>query len=219
MRAIVVGAGRLGVETAEALAEAGHDVTLVEIDDELAPRLAEELRGRLVVGDGCDPMVLEDAGALNADVLVATTGDDEDNLVIALLGKRQFDVPRVVSRINHPENDWLFTDRWGVDVAVSAATSLMSQIEEATATADTGGLVELASAGVSVIETLITDRSLAAGRALAEIKLPTATIVATVVRGGEPRVPNGSFRLEVGDEVLVVTESATANDIRAAFQG
>jgi trk system potassium uptake protein TrkA len=219
MRAIVVGAGRLGVETAEALAEAGHDVTLVEIDDELAPRLADELRGRLVVGDGCDPMVLEEAGALNADVLVATTGDDEDNLVIALLGKRQFDVPRVVSRINHPENEWLFTDRWGVDVAVSAATSLMSQIEEATATADTVGLVELASAGVSVIETLITDRSLAAGRALAEIKLPTATIVATVVRGGEPRVPNGSFRLEVGDEVLVVTESATANDIRAAFQG
>jgi trk system potassium uptake protein TrkA len=219
MRAIVVGAGRLGVETAEALVEAGHEVTLVEIDDELAQRLADELRRRLLVGDGCDPMVLEEAGALNADVLVATTGDDEDNLVIALLGKRQFDVPRVVSRINHPENEWLFTDRWGVDVAVSAATSLMSQIEEATATADTVGLVELASAGVSVIETLITDRSLAAGRALAEIKLPTATIVATVVRGGEPRVPNGSFRLEVGDEVLVVTESATANDIRAAFQG
>jgi trk system potassium uptake protein TrkA len=219
MRAIVVGAGRLGVETAEGLMEAGHDVTLVEIDDEVAKRLADEQRRRLVVGDGCDPMVLEESGALNADVLVATTGDDEDNLVIALLSKRQFDVPRVVARINHPENEWLFTDRWGVDVAVSAATSLMSQIEEATATADTVGLLELASAGVSVIETLITDRSLAAGRTLAEIRLPTATIVATVVRGGEPRVPNGSFRLEVGDEVLVVTESATANDIRAAFQG
>jgi trk system potassium uptake protein TrkA len=219
MRAIVVGAGRLGVETAEALVEAGHEVTLVEIDDELAQRLADELRRRLLVGDGCDPMVLEEAGALNADVLVATTGDDEDNLVIALLAKRQFEVPRVVARINHPENEWLFTDRWGVDVAVSAATSLMSQIEEATATADTVGLLELASAGVSVIETLITDRSIAAGRTLAEIKLPTATIVATVVRGGEPRVPSGSFRLEVGDEVLVVTESAAANDIRAAFQG
>jgi trk system potassium uptake protein TrkA len=219
MRAIVVGAGRLGVETAEGLVEAGHDVTLVEIDDEVAQPLADEQRHRLVVGDGCDPMVLEESGALNADVLVATTGDDEDNLVIALLSKRQFDVPRVVARINHPENEWLFTDRWGVDVAVSAATSLMSQIEEATATADTVGLLELASAGVSVIETLITDRSLAAGRTLAEIRLPTATIVATVVRGGEPRVPNGSFRLDVGDEVLVVTESATANDIRAAFQG
>jgi trk system potassium uptake protein TrkA len=219
MRAIIVGAGRLGVETAEALMEAGHEVTLVEIDDERAQRLDGALPFRVLFGDGCDPMVLEEAGSLNAEVLVATTGDDEDNLVISLLAKRQFDVPRVVARINHPENRWLFTDRWGVDVAVSAATSLMSQIEEATATADTVDLLDLASAGVSVIETLITDRSLAAGRTLAEIRLPAATIVATVVRGGEPKVPNGSFRLEVGDEVLVVSESATADDIHAAFQG
>lgn len=219
MRAIIVGAGRLGVETAEALMDAGHEVTLVEIDDDLAQRLGDVLRCRVLLGDGCDPMVLEEAGALNGDVLVATTGDDEDNLVIALLAKRQFDVPRVVARINHPGNQWLFTDRWGVDVAVSAATSLMSQIEEATATADTVDLLELASAGVSVIETLIAERSLAAGRTLSEIRLPAATIVATVVRGGEPKVPNGSFRLEVGDEVLVVSESATAEDIHAAFQG
>lgn len=132
-----------------------------------------------------------------------------DNLVISLLARRQFDVPRVVARVNHTENEWLFTDRWGVDVAISAATSLMSQIEEATAGADTVGLLQLASAGVRVIETLITDRSRAAGLTLAEVSLPTGTMVATVVRSGEPKVPNGSFRLEVGDEVLVVSESST----------
>lgn len=218
MQAIVAGAGRLGVETAEALAGAGHEVTLVEIDDELAERLGNELRCQVLFGDACDPAVLEEAGALKADVLVATTGDDEDNLVIALLARRQFDVPRVVARVNDAENEWLFTDRWGVDVAVSAATSLMSQIEEATASADTVGLIELASAGVRIIETLITDRSRAAGLTLAEIPLPAGTIVATVVRGGEPRVPNGSFRLEVGDEVLVVSESSTDDDVRTAFQ-
>lgn len=219
MRAIVAGAGRLGVETTEALVKAGHEVTLIEIDDELAERLGNELRCKVLFGDACDPSVLEEAGALKTDVLVATTGDDEDNLVIALLARRQFGIRRVVACVNHPENEWLFTDRWGVDVAVSAAASLISQIEEATATADTVGLLELASAGVRVIETLITDRSRAAGRTLAEISLPTATIVATVVRGGEPKVPKGSFRLEVGDEVLVISESATEDDVRAAFQG
>jgi trk system potassium uptake protein len=218
MHAIVAGAGRLGIETAEALVEAGHEVTLVEIDDDLAARLDDELRCEVLYGDACDPTVLEEAGALKADVLVATTGDDEDNLVISLLARRQFDVPRVVARVNYSENEWLFTDRWGVDVAISAATSLMSQIEEATASADTVGLLELASAGVRVIETLITPKSRAAGLTLAEIRLPTETIVATVVRAGEPKVPDGSFRLEVGDEVLVVTESSTEDDIRAAFQ-
>jgi trk system potassium uptake protein TrkA len=218
MHAIVAGAGRLGIETAEALVAAGHEVTLVEIDDDLAARLGDELRCKVLFGDACDPTVLEEAGVLKADVLVATTGDDEDNLVISLLASRQFDVPRVVARVNYSENGWLFTERWGVDVAISAATSLMSQIEEATASADTVGLLELASAGVRVIETLITDRSRAAGMTLAEVSLPPGTMVATVVRGGEPKVPNGAFRLEAGDEVLVVSDSSTEDDVRSAFQ-
>ena len=218
MRAIVTGGGRLGVEAADGLTGAGHHVTLVEIDDDLAQRLGRDLRCRVLSGDACDPSVLEEAGALNADVLVATTGDDEDNLVVTLLAKRQFDVPRTVARVNQVENEWLFTERWGVDVAVSASSSLLSQIEEATGTADTVGLLELASAGVRVIETLIAGSSRAAGRTLAEIRLPAGTIVATVVRRSEPRVPDGSFRLEAGDEVIVVTESATPEDIHAAFQ-
>jgi trk system potassium uptake protein TrkA len=219
MHAIVAGAGRLGVETAEALVEAGHEVVLVEIDDELAGRLAGDLRCQVLFGDACDLAVLEEAGALRTDVVVATTGHDEDNLVVSLLARRQFAVRRVVARVNDSENAWLFTDRWGVDAAVSAATSLMSQIEEATASADTVALLDLASAGVRVIETLVTDRSRSAGLALADIALPAGTIVAAVVRGGRPNVPGGSFRLRAGDEVLVVTESGTGDDIRAAFQG
>jgi trk system potassium uptake protein TrkA len=219
MHAIVAGAGRLGAETAEALVEAGHEVVLVEIDDELVERLAGRARCQVVFGDACDLAVLEEAGALRTDVVVATTGDDEDNLVVSLLARRQFDVPRVVARVNDSENRWLFTERWGVDAAVSAAGSLMSQIEEATASADTVGLLDLASAGVRLIETLITDRSRSAGLALADITLPAGTIVAAVVRGGRPNVPDGSFRLAPGDEVLVVSESATDGDIRSAFQG
>jgi trk system potassium uptake protein len=218
MRVIIAGAGRLGVEMAQALAATRNEVTLIEIDDELVERLKGRVKSQVVHGDACEPIVLEEAGALKAEVFVATTGDDEDNLVISLLAKRHFDVPRVVARVNYPENSWLFDDRWGVDVAVSASSTLMSLIQEATGSADTVGLVQLGRAGVNLIETTISDQSSAAGKTLAEIELPSGAIVAAVVRDGEPNVPGGSFQLQVGDEVLVVSESATEADIQILFQ-
>ena len=218
MRVVITGAGTLGRQMAEVLTASRNEVTLVDVDFEVVEELRGHIKAQVLRGDACEPIALEEAGALKADVLVACTGDDEDNLVISLLAKRQFDVPRVVARVNYPENQWLFNDRWGVDVAVSASASLASLIQEATGAADTIGLARLSGAGVGLIETTITEQSSAAGKALSEIRLPPGAIVATVVRGGQPNVPGGSFRLEVGDEVLVVSESATEADIRLAFQ-
>ena len=218
MKVIIAGAGRLGQEVAAALGEADQDVTVIDINDELVDRLSRELSTPVLHGDACEPTVLEAAGALKADVLVAATGEDEDNLVICLLAKRYFDVPRVVARVNDPENQWLFDARWGVDVSVSGSSTLLSLIEEATVSADTVGLMRLATAGVSVIETTLTPRSASVGRALSEIRLPPGSVVATVVRHGEPSVPRGSFRLQAGDELLIVSESATEADVRAIFQ-
>jgi trk system potassium uptake protein TrkA len=172
----------------------------------------------VVTGDACEPAVLEAAGALRADVLVAATGEDEDNLVISLLAKRQFAVPRVAARVNEPENGWLFDDRWGVDVSVPAAAPLVSLIEEGTDTNDTVALMRLARAGVNVIETAITPASRAAGRPLREVPLPARTVVAAAVRQGQPIVPDAGFLLQPGDELLVVSESARAEEIHAAFQ-
>jgi trk system potassium uptake protein TrkA len=217
MRAVITGAGVLGQEMARALA-AGNEVTLVDVDDELVERLKGHLRAQVLWGDACDPLVLEEAGALKADVLVATTGDDEDNLVISLLAKRHFDVPRVVARNNYPENRWLFNDHWGVDVAVSASATLLSLIQEATGSTETVDLLELSTAGVRMIETTIRESSAAVGKTLAEISLPPGTVIATIIRGGEPRVPGGSFSLEAGDEVILVSEAATEKDIQVAFQ-
>jgi trk system potassium uptake protein len=218
MKVLIVGAGRLGTQIAQVLTATGDDVSLIDIDDDRIAELQGHISARLVAGDACEPTVLEDAGALTTGLLVAATGDDEDNLVISLLAKRQFAVPRVAARINDTDNGWLFDHHWGVDVAVPAATPLISLIEEATGTTDTVALLRLSKAGVNVIETAITPHFRAVGHALADITLPAGTVVAAVIRNGEPTVPSPNFQLQPGDELLVVSEAATEQDIHAAFQ-
>jgi trk system potassium uptake protein TrkA len=218
VNAIVVGAGRLGTQIAHALAGSGRPVTLVDTDRGVVDRPLAREGIRPVAGDGCEPAVLERAGALAADLLVAATGDDEDNLVIALLAKRQFGVERVVSRVNDADNAWLFDERWGVDVALPSAGPLIALIEEAAGSFDTVSLLRLARAGVTLIETALGTGSSAAGRAVREVRIPTGCVVAAVVRDGQPVVPTPDFVLADGDELLVVAQTATATDIHAAFQ-
>lgn len=218
MKVLIVGAGRFGTQIAQVLTATGDDVSLIDIDDDRIAELEGHISARLVAGDACETTVLEDAGALTTDLLVAATGEDEDNLVISLLAKRQFAVPRVAARVNDSDNGWLFDHHWGVDVAVPAATPLISLIEEATGTTDTVALLRLSKAGVNVIETSITPHSRAVGHALADITLPPGTVVAAIIRNGEPTVPSLNFQLQPGDELLIVSEAATEQDIHAAFQ-
>ncbi|MFD5256359.1 potassium channel family protein [Streptomyces bobili] len=219
MNVLIAGAGRLGTQIAQVLSAARNEVTLMDIDDDRVAELEDRIPTvRLVAGDACEPALLEHAGALAADLVIATTGDDEDNLVISLLAKRQFSVPRVAARVNDADNAWLFDGRWGVDVAVPAATPLISLIEEATGATDTVALLRLSKAGVDVIETAITPQSRAAGRALGDVRLPEGTVVATIVRDGQPTVPDPAIRLRAGDELLLVSHTATEQEIHAAFQ-
>ena len=217
MKAIIAGAGRFGGQAAQVLCAAGHRVTLIDLDSDVLARLALDASIRLVEGDACEPAVLEEAGAHAVDLLVAATGEDEDNLVISLLAKRQFAVPRVAARVNAPDDAWLFDQRWGVDVAVPAAAPLISLIEEATGAAETVALLRLARAGVTVIETAITSESSACGRSLDSIRLPGGAIIAAVIREGQPVVPTGAMNLVAGDELLVISRSTDADEVDAAF--
>ena len=217
MKAIIAGAGRFGGQAAQVLCAAGHLVTLIDLNGDLLDRLGLDPSIRLVEGDACEPAVLEEAGAHAVDLLVAATGEDEDNLVIALLAKRQFAVPRVAARVNAPDDAWLFDQRWGVDVAVPAAAPLISLIEEATGAAETVALLRLAKAGVTVIETAITSESTACGRRLDEIRLPAGAMVAAVIRDGQPVVPAGEMGLLSGDELLIISRSSDAAGVDAAF--
>jgi trk system potassium uptake protein len=215
---LIAGAGRLGTQIAQVLSAARNEVTLIDTDDDRLAELEGRVPVRLVAGDACEPALLERSGALTADLVIATTGDDEDNLVISLLAKRQFSVPRVAARVNDADNAWLFDERWGVDVAVPSATPLISLIEEATGATDTVALLRLSKAGVEVIETAITEQSRTAGRALGDVVLPEGTVVATIVRDGQPTVPDPEERLRPGDELLLVSHTATEQEIHAAFQ-
>lgn len=217
MKILIAGCGRLGEQAAQLLTATSHRVTVI---DQRRARLDELAKApyRLVHGDACEPKTLEAAGALNTDLLLAATGEDEDNLVITLLAKRQFGVSRTLARINDPDDAWLFDDRWGVDVALPAEAPLISLIEEATGATATVGLIRLAAAGVSLIETHLDEASAAVHTTVGELTLPGNTVVATVIHDGKPLVPGDHYRFAPGDTVLIVTTTATAADIHAAFQ-
>ncbi|MGV9346937.1 potassium channel family protein [Streptomyces spiralis] len=218
MNVLIAGAGRLGTRIAQVLTAAGNEVTVVDVDEDRVDALRGQCDARLLVGDAGETAVQSRAGAAHADLVIAATGRDEDNLVISYLAKRHFAAPRVVARINDDENAWLFDHHWGVDIAVPSATPLVSLIEEATGAADTVALLRLSTAGVGIIETAITARSKAAGRLLGDIQLPEGTLVATVVRDGNPTAPSPSMRLLPGDELLLVSHNAEEQDIHAVFQ-
>ncbi|MFI0789888.1 potassium channel family protein [Streptomyces lydicus] len=218
MRALIAGAGRLGAQITQVLAAAHNDVTVIDIDPDRIAELSGSISVPMRVGDACAPDFLEAAGIRGADLVIATTGRDDDNLVISLLAKRQFAVPRVAARVNDGENAWMFTSHWGVDIAVPAATPLISLIEEATGATDTVALLRLSKAGVEVIETVITSRSRTAGAALSDVVLPNGTVIATVIRDGQPTAPEPDMRLRPGDEVLLVSHQATEQDVQSAFQ-
>ena len=136
MRVLVVGAGAFGIYVARDLLDRGHEVTLMDKSKSARDDGFERLpAATFSLGDGCEPTMLEQAGILRADVVVAATGDDEDNLVIALLAHKEFEVPRVVARVNDPDNTWLFTDWWGVDQAIAGPDAFIAVVEEQVATA------------------------------------------------------------------------------------
>ncbi|HZV25905.1 MAG TPA: TrkA family potassium uptake protein [Acidothermaceae bacterium] len=218
MKALIAGAGKLGTQSARMLADSGYSVTIIEQDDARVAQMLEAPVGRIVTGDACETSILEEAGAFSVELLVAATGDDEDNLVISLLAKRQFAVPQVVARVNDVDNTWLFDSRWGVDVTIPAAMPLVSLIEEATGSSDTVAILRLTRAGVTVIETALSSQSSSAGCALQDIDLPPDALVATIIRSGKPTAPTPDLILAAGDEVLVVSGEATAGDVRRAFQ-
>lgn len=222
MRVVIAGAGNVGTFIADDLVRAGHHVTLVEVNAELVAALRE--RGEpagvtWLVADGCELSELAKAHPDQADVVAAVTGDDEDNLVISLLAKQEFAVPRVVARVNHPKNLWMFNEAWGVDVAVSTPHLLTALVEEAVSVGSLVRLLSLEGDKARLSEATLTADSPANGKDLLALGLPREASVVAVVRKKSVIVPRGDTVLLDGDEVLVLTAPEVEAEVVSILLG
>ena len=220
MRVVISGAGAVGRHLASDLASRGHDVTLIEQDPVVLDTAREWAPGvDHMLGDACEPWVLENARLNTADVVVAATGDDEDNLVTSLLAKQEYGVPRVLARVNHPDNEWLFNDQWGVDAAVSPPHILTAMVEEQVTVGDLVRLLPLERGRISIVELTVPGHSPTAGRPLYELRLPHEAAVVAIIREGHVVIPQPETVITDGDEVLALTAPENENALRTAILG
>lgn len=215
MRVAIAGAGNVGTYIAQDLRQHGHTVLLIEQNLDLVNRLRDTLDVDWFAGDACEVSNLHTAGLEGVDVMVAATGDDEDNLVVSLLAKQEFAVPRVVARVNHPKNHWLFTESWGVDVAVSTPHLLTSLVEEAVSVGSLVQLLTFEGGGAKLVEVTLSPDSPAAGKVVAELGVPRDASLVAVVRDGHVVVPRGDTMLQPGDEVLALVTNNADDDLSA----
>jgi trk system potassium uptake protein TrkA len=216
MRVTIAGAGAVGRSIAAELLEFGHQVMLIERDpDQLDPHTVES--AEWILADACEVTSLEEAGLEQSDVVIAATGDDKVNLVVSLLAKTEFAVRRVVARVNDPRNEWLFTEAWGVDVAVSTPRILAAMVEEAVSVGDLVRLMTLRQGQANLVEVTLPPDTPLAGRPVRQLRLPSDAALVTILRGGRVIVPQGDDPLEGGDELLFVAAAEVESDVRAAL--
>lgn len=209
MYVIVVGGGKVGAYLANLLLSSGERVKVIEERREDIPALQRELPVEAVMhGSGADPLVLEAAGIRQADAVAAVTGSDETNLVVAGLARSEFNVPRVIARVNDPRNAWMFTPKLGVDVALNQADLLAHLIAEEMSVGEMMTLLKLRKGEYSLVEEKVHPRSPASGKPISALGLPAECVFAGIIRKGKLLIPRGDLLLQPDDEVLAVVHSA-----------
>ena len=181
MKIVIAGAGSVGRSVALELLAHGHDITLIDNMPEKL-RISSVADADWVLADACSPDALHDAGVDEADVMVAATGDDKANLVISLLAKTEFAVPRVVARLNNPKNEWLFDQAWGVDVSVSTPRIMTSLVEEAVSVGVPVRLFSFNTAAVSMHALILPEDSPVVGKRVHSLALPARSVLAALLR-------------------------------------
>ncbi|MEA2971739.1 MAG: trk/ktr system potassium uptake protein [Actinomycetota bacterium] len=217
MKVAIAGAGNVGTYIAGDLKDAGHEVMVIEQNPDLVARLRKNLDVKWVIADACEVSSLHSAGLAEVDVVVAATGDDEDNLVISLLAKQEFAVPRVVARVNHPANQWLFNETWGVDVSVSTPHLLTALVEEAVSVGSLVRLLQFQDA--RLVEVTLAENSPAVAIPISEMGVPRDATIVAIVRDRHVIVPRGETVMQAGDEVLVLVTPETEEAVKTLLVG
>jgi trk/ktr system potassium uptake protein len=216
MFVIIVGGGNIGSHLAKLLLEGGHIVKV--IDERPAPleKLPKELPSEVIIaGDGSSPLTLEHAGIRKANVLAAVTGSDETNLVVTSLARFEFNVPRVIARVNNPKNAWLFNQEMGVDVALNQADILARLVAEEMSLGDMMTLLKLRKGEFSLIEEKVHPLSLSANKTVREIELPNESTIVAIIRKNQLLIPHGDTVLLPADEVLALVHASQLKRLAA----
>ncbi len=213
MYLIVVGGGKVGYYLTKTLLTEEHEVLLIERDPDKVENFSERLGNVVRQGDGAEAAVLADAGAARADVVIAVTGEDEDNLVICQVAKQKFNVGRTIARVNNPKNEHLFR-LLGIDVTVSQTNFILNLIGQAIPERSFIHLMNLRYAGLAIVEASITERSPVANQAIQDIDLPVSCAIAAIARGKTVMVPEPDTVIEVGDEIIAVTHLSQEEELR-----
>ncbi|HET7408379.1 MAG TPA: TrkA family potassium uptake protein [Mycobacteriales bacterium] len=203
MRVAIAGAGNVGRSIATELLSNGHEVLLIEREPK-AVKLETVPQADWLLADACELASLEKADLQSCQVVVAATGDDKVNLVVSLLAKTEYGVPRVVARINHPKNEWLFNESWGVDVAVSTPRLLSALVEEAVTVGDLVRLMSFRQGEANLVELTLPPDAPLVGQRVGAVGWPGDTALVAILREGRVIVPSADDPLEAGDELLFV---------------
>ncbi len=219
MRVGIAGAGAVGLYIADDLRSTGHEVLLIEQQPGIQER-ADTAEGiEWYIGDACEVSTLKDAGVDRCDVVVAATGDDEDNLVVSLLAKTEFAVPRVIARVNNPKNEWLFNENWGVDLSVSTPHLITALVEEAVQVGRLVRLLQFEGGNARLVEATLAEDSPIVDKVIAELDIPRDATIVAVVRAEHVVMPRGDTLFEVGDEVLAMVTPEAEDEVRRLLTG
>jgi trk system potassium uptake protein TrkA len=219
---VIAGGGSVGKFIAEQLHKGGHDVLLIDNDPTVVRRAQADHEPEGVPwfqADACEVSKLSEAGVDKADVVAAVTGDDEDNLVISLLAKQEFGVPRVVARVNNPKNEWMFNQMWGVDVAVSTPHLITALVEEAVSVGSFVRLLSFEGGKAKLAEVTLATGSPAADKEIQHLGLPRDSTVVAIIRNDRVVVPRGDSIIRVADEVLVLVTIDSEDEVRQILTG
>ena len=219
MRVAIAGAGNVGTFIAEELLDNGHDVLVMEQVPEIAAKIGARSGLEVRVADACEVSSLKEAGLETYDVVVAATGDDEDNLVVSLLAKQEFAVPRVIARVNHPKNEWLFNESWGIDISVSTPHLITSLVDEAVSVGRLVRLFQLERGQVQLVEVTLAENAPVAGHAIRDVDVPRDATFVAVVRDEHVVMARGDTVFYPGDEVLALVTPESEEEVRGILTG
>ncbi|MGI6296484.1 MAG: potassium channel family protein [Armatimonadota bacterium] len=217
MYVIVVGAGKVGYHLAKTLIQEGHEVLLLEKDRKTVEFFRDSLGELIVLGDGCEIRTMSEVGMGRANVVVAVTGDDEDNLVVCQMAKRKFGVPRTIARVNDPKNEGLFKEL-GIDQTLSSTRIIFNLLEQQIETGQVIPLAALKRGDIEVVEATITASSNVLGMLIKDVELPQKTLIISIIRDEYAIIPRSDTKFREGDSVIAIIKSEYEKDLRAVFE-